>query len=103
MSKGGPEKLGAVVNEYQEAEDRRRRRQEAVVMPTGDDAMPLQVDGTKEYRRNALGLLVFGVVATLGSLAVLGSTGDFYYVFFGVGVFSTFLGVIRFFSGGVNG
>ncbi len=91
------------MTENQDAEARRRRLQEEVVMPDGDDTMPLQVDGTKEYRRNALGLLVFGIVATLGSLAVSGSTDEFYYVVFGTGVVATFLGAVRLITGGVDG
>lgn len=72
-------------------------------MPEGDDDMPLRVDGTKEYRRNALALLVFGLILTLGSVATLLASGSFYYVIFGMGVLSVFLGVVRFFTGGVNG
>ena len=82
---------------------RRARLRAAVEMPDQEAEELPHVEGTREYRRNALVMMLGGLFLSLGSLVVAAVSGRFFWVIFLVGLGLCGMGGLRFLTGGKDG
>lgn len=86
------------MHQSEHGEDKKAKRdrlRSEVVMPDTLDEMELNVDGPKEYRRNAYVMIAGGIFIIVGTVVVLVVGHRFFYVLPFVGLYLIGMGVSR--------